>query len=394
MAKITTQFADKAAAGDGAQKIHWDDNLKGFGLRVMPGGTKTYLVTYNTVGGKQRRMSLGRHGPLTAAIARRMALRVLGEVIAGGDPMAERRAARNVLTFEGLVALYLKHHASGMKTCADEERRIRKELIPAFGSTPAAEISRYSILARAYEIRDRGAPVQANRVISTMSRIYSFAMQAGLVGASPAAGLGKVAVETPRDRYLSEAEIRVFWADAEIHSLARIADTLKLILVTAQRPGEVAGMKWAEIEGDWWTVPAERAKNGRLHRVPLSPLALSILAERPSQDFSEYVFPANGGYKPLATGAISRAVTHIRSHSGAERWTPHDLRRTAATHIARLGFGSNVGAILNHAPQGTTRRIYDQYNYDAEKRLALNTWGDEINRLLSASDGKVLPMAR
>ncbi len=393
MVKITARFVDKLVIPDSGLKIYWDSEVKGFGIRIMAGGTKTYILNYRTESGKQRRMSLGRSGPQTPARARRKALQLLGKVIDGGDPMAERRAARDVLTFGQLADIYIREHASRMKSRAEEERRIRKELLPAFGSTPASEITRHSILQRAYEIRDRGAPVYANRVISTMSRVYAFAVRAGLVDASPAVGLGKVAVETPRERYLSESEIRTAWEAAEVFASPAVSDALKLILLTAQRPGEVTGMMWSEIEGDWWTIPGRRAKNGHAHRVPLSPLALSILSEQPSRS-GEYVFPSNGGAAPLATKALSRAAAMVRKHSALERWTPHDLRRTAATHIARLGFGARVGDILNHAPRGTTRRLYDQYNYAKEKRLALNTWGDEIKRLLSGSDGKGLPMSR
>jgi len=382
--KITAQFADSVAAPDSGVKIHWDSDLKGLGLRVMAGGTKTYILNYRTDRGKQRRMSLGRHGPLGPATARRKALQMLGEVVNGGDPMEARRAVRDVLTFRRLADIYIRDHASRMKSYAEEERRIRKELLPAFGNVPAADVTRHSILRRAYEIRDRGAPSSANKMIASMSRIYSFAMRAGLVDASPAAGLGRVAVETPRDRYLPESEIRTVWEDAEVFASPASRDALRLILLTGQRPGEVAGMKWGEIEGDWWTIPGQRAKNGHAHRVPLSPLALSILSEQPSQGRSEYVFPSNGRGVPVGTNTLSQAAAGIRRHSTLEKWTPHDLRRTAATHIARLGFGARVGDILNHTPRGTTRRIYDQYDYDAEKRLALNTWGDEIGRILQA----------
>lgn len=384
MVKITSQFASKVAAPDSGFKIHWDSEIKGLGLRVMAGGIKTYILNYRTGSGKQHRMSIGRAGPLTAAMARRKALGLLGEIVNGGDPMEARRAARDMLTFGRLADIYIRDRVGRMKGGANEKRHIRRELVPAFGDIPAAEVSRYAILARGYEIRDRGAPVQANRVISTMSRIYAFAVQAGLVADSPAAGLGRVAVETPRERYLTASEVRTVWEGLGKYARPDIIDALRLILLTAQRPGEVAGMKWSEVEGEWWVIASERTKNGRLHRVPLSPLALSILAEQPSQGSSEYVFPSNGGGKPLATGALSKAAASVREHSTLERWTPHDLRRTAATHIARLGFGARVGDILNHTPRGTTRRIYDQYDYDAEKRLALNTWGDEIGRILQA----------
>ncbi len=185
-----------------------------------------------------------------------------------------------------------------------------------------------------------------------------------------------------RDRRLSDDEISKVWASLGAIPPKRAA-CLKLILLTAQRPGEVHHMRWQDIDGDWWTIPAELSKNGMSHRVPLSEPALEVLRGAEKSD-SEWVFPsARGG--PLSNNGDGLDV--IRERSGAD-FRPHDLRRTAATVMTGdLGIPRLVVAkILNHTDRDTTS-IYDRASYDRDKRRALNAWGDRVEEVVSGKPG-------
>jgi integrase len=148
---------------------------------------------------------------------------------------------------------------------------------------------------------------------------------------------------------------------------------LKLILVTGQRSGEVAGMRLSEIEGEWWTLPGARTKNGKAHRVPLTPLALELLGRFTSD--GDEVFPASRRAEgTLLVSSLAHAIQKSE-FLGLRRWTPHDLRRTAATRMASAGVQPHIiDRLLNHTDPSVRARYYDQYLYDAEKRSALGEW--------------------
>lgn len=209
-------------------------------------------------------------------------------------------------------------------------------------------------------------------------------------------------MEKPRERVLADDEIKTFWHSLDsldIYPATRLA--LRLILTTGQRPGEVAGMRWDEINGDWWTVPAERMKNAVEHKVPLLGTALDLLNEaREVLGGEEYVFPSsrNGGKKPITVRSLARSVT--RHHAETEIKTPfvpHDLRRTVRTRLAELGVDDVVAEkVLGHQLQGILR-VYNQHAYAQEKRSALLAWDRRLRGILGLgveSTGKVVPMVR
>jgi integrase len=168
--------------------------------------------------------------------------------------------------------------------------------------------------------------------------------------------------------------------------------------VTAQRPGEVAALDWSEIQEDedgaWWTIPANKAKNGLAHRVPLSPVALEIIHSLPQREagpvFDSLKFPGKG----IERHSMSMALVRARETMKIDRCTPHDLRRTAATQMAILGVNPfTIGKILNHQERGVTK-IYTRASYDAEKREALEAWGSKLQDTIAGKKSKIVKIAQ
>ena len=226
---------------------------------------------------------------------------------------------------------------------------------------------------------------------------------------NPCHEIKKRTVERRRERVLSADEIKTAWTGLEgekvkMTPLTRIA--LRLILATAQRPGEVVGAAWDELGEGWdkkpqpiWTIPASRSKNGRAHRVPLSPLAADLLKEAresqisspppdteidPDDNTSRFVFPSPRGDAPMTEAALPHAVRK-NAALGVAHFTPHDLRRTAATHMTGEHCGVSrfiLERILNHSDPSVTA-TYDHYEYDREKRDALEVWGRRLKEIIS-----------
>jgi len=377
--------------------ITWDDELKGFGIRVMPSGTKTYILNYRTPQRKQRRIAIGRHGVLAPDEARKRARQMLNKIADNRDPLEEQTKVRGEITFEALAKEYISRHASRMKSGYEEERIIRRELIPRLGRRLACEIRRGEAIAVAEDIRDHAAIV-ANRALSVLRRIYNFGIDRELVEINPASRLKPLTQEISRDRVLSAEEIRTFWnAIDEYPSSPQTRQALRLIIATGQRPGEVVTAEWTEIvedeDGAWWTIPAEKAKNGLAHRVPLSLIALEILHTLPHAE-AGFVFlsPVKPG-ESITGHALSHFLARERKQIGIERFTPHDLRRTAASHMASMQISRLViSKILNHVETGITA-VYDRHSYDAEKRAALEAWGVKLADILEGKKTRILSIA-
>ena len=246
----------------------------------------------------------------------------------------------------------------------------------------ATEIRRRDIRALIEKIAERPAPSMANRIQALIHKMFNFAIDHEIVEFNPCAQLEHPAKERPRDRVLTDAEIRQFWAVLDGEP-PHIAAAFRLRLITAQRGGEVHSMRWEDVDLNdrWWTIPGSVAKNGLAHRVPLSDLALEVLfALRDRQT-------AKTAGSPLVLSAAARDPRRRRptlARLGLNDFRGHDLRRTAASRMASAGFPRLViGKVLNHAEPGVTA-VYDRHTYDAEKCQALQTWARSLRTLLDA----------
>ena len=215
----------------------------------------------------------------------------------------------------------------------------------------------------------------SNRVLSAVRKLFAWSLERDIVATSPAAGVRPVAKETSRDRVLSDDELRAFWkATGELAEPWR--SFFRVLALTGQRLGEVAGMRWSDVDLDraLWTLPAALNKSGRLHEVPLSTPTVAILRAVPRHS-GPYVFTTGDGSKPVSGFGRPKAKL------APDGWRPHDLRRTFATTAARLGIAPHVvEKCLNHSG-GTIRgvaAVYNRAGYDAEKRHALDAWARHL----------------
>jgi integrase len=324
------------------------------------------------------------------------AKRQLAQGIDPGEIEVRNRKAEGAAeTVAEVAEAYLEKWARPRKRSADEdERQLRKDVLPAWGHRKAKDITRRDVIALLDSIVERGAPIAANRMLACVRRMFSWAVSRDIVSASPCVAVRAPADEKRRDRVLSAAEIASFWPALAIPELAvsmSVRLALKFQLVTAQRKGEVVRAEWNEFDlqgAGLWTIPAEKAKNGMPHRVPLSPLARAVLDEialnRPS--VSGWLFPSRKNKAaPMAGQSVDRAMRKHRAVLGIGDATPHDLRRTAASHMTSIGISRLVvSKILNHAEPGVTA-VYDRHSYDGEKREALAAWGARLEEIVGGN---------
>ena len=298
------------------------------------------------------------------------------------------RAARGGARFAEVARAYLERHAKPRKRSWREDARIlARDVLPRWGARCARSITAREVRELLDAIVDRGAPIQANRTFAVVRRIFNWAAAPDRAfvpqSHNPCRGLERPAPERQRERVLNDRELRAVWRALEGEG-GQVAGLFQLYLLTAQRDGELRTMAWADVDLDagWWIVPGERSKNGHAHRVPLSALAVGVLRALPRTRASRWVFPTP---RQSATGhraRIYKAVHRLRRASGVTDFTPHDLRRTAASGMTSMGIPRlTVAKLLNHAERGVTA-VYDRYGYDREKREALEAWATRLETIV------------
>ncbi len=266
-------------------------------------------------------------------------------------------------------------------------------VLPKWAKAKVGEIRRRDLVLL---LDDIDAPIQANRVLALVRKMFNFAVDRGILEATPFTRMKLPHEETERGRTLALDEIKAFWDGLDtsnIENRTRLA--LKFLLITAQRSLEVSGAARSEIDlhKRIWTIPASRTKNGYEHRLPLPDLAIELLGE--AYDLggdSACVFPdKKNGTKPINEGTLRQAVSRNLTVFGIPQFTPHDLRRTASTMMRSLVAAKGVDKVLNHIPP-KLERTYDQHDYMPEKRQALEKWAAKLQSILSATESKVVTL--
>ena len=371
---------------------------------------KTWTVVYR-FNGRLRRYTLGVYPLIGLADARQRTTFALHEVAGGIDPSARKIEARNAETFADLAKEYVEHHAV-FKKRGDEDRRLlygsphkkrtgktpHVPIVKRWGAMKARDITRRDV-RELLNVTATKSPVMANRVLALVRKMFNFAIEHDWLDVNPCHMVKRVVRERPRDRVLTEDEIRSVWAALDVEHPV-MAGLIRLRLLTAQRGGELHGARWEEVDltSGWWTIPGDRSKNGLSHRVPLSPQALRIFKELHGyrettsrenedgdQELSPWVFPSTRKTGPHVHHA-QKAFERLVARSGV-KFRGHDLRRTAASLMVGGGVPRLVvSKILNHVETGVTA-VYDRHSYDPEKRAALDYWGNRLEQIVSAEQG-------
>lgn len=379
----------------------------GLYLRVFPSGKKAWVYRYQFEG-RSRRLTIGQWPGVGVAAARQEHAQALQQLQNGLDPgqlALEKKAKRKAApTVKQLLLEFYEVELSKTPSGDERKRMLKKDVIPAWSNRKVADITRRDAVLLIEKVRKR-APVGASRLQSAMVRMWNFAAERGIIDFSPMVGM-KRPKEKPRQRVLTNDEIKGLWEGLDLENMkidiyrpTKLA--IKMVLLTGQRPGEVSDMRWDEINGAVWTIPAEKAKNREENRVPLGRMALEVVEQAKAYaiDDNDYVFPSSHiKGRAVSRPALGKAIRrHYEEMGIKERFTPHDLRRTVRTRLAEIGILDVIAErVLGHKLQGLFA-VYNQHGYDKEKREAITRWESRVSEILGhddSSSGKVLTFAR
>lgn len=416
MAKALTVKSIEALKADISRREIPDGGLPGLYLVVQPSGAMSWAVRYR-FGGKTKKHTIGAYPRFGLADARKSAGIALRAVAEGRDPGDEKKLARSIQggeqnQIETILDDFLTRHVDvkNKASSAKESRRIiETEIKPKWKGRQVQSITRREIIGLLDDINDRGAPIMANRVLALLRKFFNWAIERDIITASPAVNVKAQGQETSRDRVLADDELRLVWKAAKAVGWP-FGTMTQLLLLTGQRREEVAGASRTEfslkVEQPLWTIPKERAKNGKEHHVPLAPAVVSIIDAMPVIDGKKKLLLTTTGETPIsgfskAKEKLDAEILTIAKKEAAERgddpeaitmtpWRLHDLRRTAASGMASLSIPVHVvEAVLNHK-SGSIKGVaatYNRYSYADEKRRALSAWANMVAGIIGEEAG-------
>jgi integrase len=386
---LTDMAIRNVALPERGQVEIWDSRIAGFGIRVSAQGTKSFVLVYRFQR-KSRRLTLGRYPTLSLADARKMAAQALRQLALGSDPASDRiqkQAENPSLTPSVVDAVdeYIDKYARPKnKDWATTRDILRREYVGVWRDRALNEISSTDVMSVIDGVVSRSSTATGHNRFVYARHFFDWCVGRGYITVSPMAKLKPPPKARDRDRVLTEKELsRVIGA---AHAMQYPYGVIvRILILTAQRRNEVSGMCWSEIDPDAreWSLTADRTKSSRQHVVPLTQAVWDMLCDLP-RVHEAYVFPARG--KNCAVSGFSKWKRTIDELSGVTDWRLHDLRRTAATGMARLGVAPHViERILNHnrGTFGGVAGVYNRFGYLPEMRAALEVWADFVQSLHS-----------
>jgi len=387
MAQPLTDLTLRKLAAAGANRTEiWDSRVPGLGVRVSKAGTKTFILMFRHRGLK-RRMTLGRYPTLTLADARDKAIDALRVVTAGSDPILQSQDHDDAsFQFATVVDAYVERHCKAhnkASTARESERSLKKHFVARWGKRDIRDIQPTHINEVLDELVEAGTPSEANHALGIIKTLFRWCVDRDLLAISPCQKIRKPAKHNSRSRTLIDAELKKVWRSFNTEGYP-FGDMGKLLLLTAQRRGEVVDMRWSQLdlERKTWTIPASLSKNGREHTLPLSEAAMAVITNVPRIS-DDRMFPARGNGVNAISG-FTRAKQRFDDVSGVAEWTLHDLRRTVATGMAQLGIAPHViERVLNHV-SGTfagVAGVYNRFEYLGEMRAALDRWAEHVSNV-------------
>ncbi len=415
------ETARTQSAQTGKPIVLWDDNLKGFGCRVSPSGSAVWLLKKRLGkggrGSKQVLNAFRDYNEASPTEARAEALKIIAEIRDGIDPAEKTRKTRIVQhsvyqsgKLSDVVDAYIKKHATPGRYWTETARLLNKGLVAKLGKdTLVANVTRSDIRS-IIDAKEDATPGAARTLFAAIRHLFKWCASRELIAASPCDGLTPPKNLPSRDRVLADHEVKLFWTALDRMPLIKIGseedDSIqhldiwrpfyRTLLLTAQRRDEVAGMMLSEIDLDkaTWTIPKERTKNNKEHLVHLSPQAVSILRGAVGSARGPYVFSSNGetpisGFSKAKLFLDARMQAILDEAGEGKTLKPfriHDLRRTAASGMAALGFAPHViERVLNHVSgaQGGLVGIYQRHEYVAERKKAVDAWANHLSGIVS-----------
>ena len=367
-----------------------DRDAPGLKLRIRREGARVYLFQ-RRFAGQNPKILIGDASSWTLEAARRRAREMAVDMDNGIDPRAEKaaRIEASKTIFEAVMKDYLEARQRHMKPRSLEEckRHLEKHWAP-FHKLPVAGIERATVAGRLRELVKASGPVAADRARSTLRAMFAWAIGEGLCDNNPVVGTNKASNDQERERALSDLEVAKVWKSAPDNDYGAI---VKLCILTGARKGEIANMRWSEIDrkARVLKLPGARTKNGREFIVPLSASAMRIIDDIGERDGRDLLFGSGeGGYSGWSHSKL--ALDQIAELK--EAWTLHDLRRTVRTGLGRLGVAPHIcEAVLNHLPAKLIR-TYDKNKYEVEKKQALDRWAAHVEAIIAGKRSNIIAL--
>ncbi|MEQ9637884.1 MAG: tyrosine-type recombinase/integrase [Devosia marina] len=378
---LTTKSIDALKPAEAQRYEVRDIKTPGLHLRVSSTGAKIFCLSIR-VDGQRRRIKIGPYPIVSLADARRRATEIARDIELG---MFGHKQDATAPTLMEAISLFIDRYAKPNTKDWKGTRSILGKFA-SLGDTPIDEIRRKDVVAVLDGIVESGTPTRANRALAAFKKLMNWCINRGDIETSPVASLRPPKREIARDRVLEGAEIATLWKAADVEGFP-FAQFVHMLILTGQRRGEVAAMRWSEIDFDdaIWTLPAHRSKNGRLHIVPLTDTMVKILESLPRFIGSDFVFTTTGVTPISGFGRLKERLDDALPDDTKD-WRFHDFRRTASTGMAKLGVLPHViDAVTNHK-SGIVSGVaatYNRYSYLEEKREALERWGKHVVGLIN-----------
>jgi len=359
MAKLTKRFIDSLTIPAERERVYWDDELKGFGIRLRSSGRRTFIVQFRNLQARTRKLTLGAYGKLTPDEARKLARQILADVSKGNDPVNTRVEERHALTIEKLGERYMAEHAEPKKkpaSIARDRQLLERFIKPSLGKITVKGIKREDIVKFHHAMRN--TPIQANRTFALLSKMFSLAEKWGLRpdGSNPCRHVERYK-ERKRERFLSGDELArlgTALSEAEKTEAPSAILAIRLLLFSGARVSEILTLKWPNVHIDERVLILPESKTGT-KRIPLSGPALKALINALHLSGNPYVCfgKTPGGHLV----GLHRIWARIRNKAGLEDVRLHDLRHSFASVAAAAGMGLPIiGALLGHSQPTSTAR--------------------------------------
>jgi integrase len=352
--KLTDALVKALAVPAKGNRITYDSEVRGFGVRTTTAGAQAFILNYRTRGGRERRFTIGAIPDWSVATARAEARRLRAEIDWGGDPLAAVQEVRDAPTVADLCRRYEEEHLPRKRPRSAQEDRdlIRTRILPALGTKKVADVDYTDIDKLHRKITKEGKPIRANRTVSLLSKLFTLSIKWRMRPDNPAKGIERNA-EPPRERYLSGDELMRLTEALAAHPRREPADAVKLLLLTGARRGEVLSATWDQFDltNGTWTKPSAHTKQKKLHHVPLSPPTAALLAQLREKSNSEYVF------QHRHRDALRDDWNAICKAADLKNVKLHDLRHSYASVLASGGASLQmIGRLLGHTNINTTMR--------------------------------------